>query len=94
MLSVSNTITEILKDKNLKNYELAEKVHITKQNLSNKMRRDNFSALELVEIAKATNMKLCFVDGDNESKKYYIEYSEDELFKPKRKESEKKKPQD
>ena len=55
-MSVTKVIKNILGDKNITQVELAEKVNVTKQNLSNKMNRDNFSTIELVEIADALNM--------------------------------------
>jgi hypothetical protein len=47
--------------------ELAEELNITRQNLSNKMNRDKFSTLELVEIADSLEMKLILKDKDIES---------------------------
>lgn len=63
--------------------ELAEKLHITKQNLSNKMIRDNFSTIELVEIADALNMQLVLKDNVDATE-YVIDYPEDEKGKSKR----------
>ena len=57
-VSATEIIKYIIKDKNISQVELAEKIKITRQNLSNKLNRDNFSTLELVEIADALNMKL------------------------------------
>lgn len=54
--SARGTIKTILEDKGIKQTELAEMVHVTKQNMNNKMSRDNFSTLELVEIADALDM--------------------------------------
>ena len=68
--------------------ELAERVHVTKQNFSNKMNRDNFSTLELVEIADALDMQLLlkdkFEDESGKRKEYIIDYPEEEKGKPKR----------
>ena len=44
-MSVTKVIKNILGDKHISQVELAEKVNVTKQNLSNKMNRDNFSTI-------------------------------------------------
>lgn len=82
-MSIKGTVKTILDDKNISQVELAEKIHITKQNLSNKMNRDNFSTLELVEIADALDMQLILKDNSS-GKEYRIDYPEDEKGKPKR----------
>lgn len=84
MLSASDTIEKIIKDKNITRRNLAESINITEQNLYNKMKRDSFSGKELVEIALKTGMKLAFID-DETKEIYEIEYMPEELFKPKRK---------
>lgn len=63
-MSLSAIIKEILKNKNITQQDLAEKINTTKQNLSNKLSRDNFTTAELVEIAKALEMQLQLVDID------------------------------
>jgi len=82
-MSVTEVIKNIIKDKNISQVELAEKINITKQNLSNKMSRDNFSSLELVEIADALNMNLILKDLSN-NKEYQIDYPAENKGKPKR----------
>lgn len=82
-MSATGVIKSIIKDKNITQVELAEKIKITKQNLSNKMNRDNFSTLELVEIADALNMKLILKNISDE-KEYLIDYPPDCKGKPKR----------
>ncbi len=82
-MSISKVIKNILNDKNISQVELAEKVNVTKQNLSNKMNRDNFSTIELVEIADALNMKL-ILKNELDGKEYLIDYPADEKGKPKR----------
>lgn len=52
-LSASEKIKIILKRKNMTAGQLADKLGQTRQNLSNKMSRDNFSEKELKEIAAA-----------------------------------------
>lgn len=82
-MSVTKVIKNILGDKNISQVELAEKVKVTKQNLSNKMNRDNFSTIELVEIADALNMNLLLKDK-TDGKEYIIDYLANEKGKPKR----------
>ncbi len=82
-MSVTKVIKSILGDKHISQVELAEKVKITKQNLSNKMNRDNFSTIELVEIADALNMNLLLKDK-TDGKEYIIDYLANEKCKPKR----------
>lgn len=80
-MSVVTVIKTILDEKDITKGELAERIGITKQNMSNKIKRDNFSTLELVEIADALGVQLILKDGENE---YRIDYPEDQKGKPKR----------
>lgn len=80
-MSVVTVIDMIIKEKDITKGELAERIGITKQNMSNKIKRDNFSALELVEIADALGVQLILKDGEKE---YRIDYPEDQKGKPKR----------
>ena len=82
-MSATEAIKTILKDKNISQVELAEKVKITKQNLSNKLNRDNFSTLELVEIADALNMNLILKNISDQTE-YLIDYPSEHKGKPKR----------
>jgi len=82
-MSVTEIIKNILQDKNISQSELADKLKITRQNLSNKMNRDNFSTLELVEIADALNMNLMLKDI-SDKKEYLIDYPNEVKGKPKR----------
>ena len=52
-LTASEKIKVILKRRGMTMGELAEKTHQTRQNLSNKMSRDNFPEKELKSIADA-----------------------------------------
>jgi len=52
-LTMGEKIKIILGRRNMTLTELAEKTGQVRQNLSNKMRRDNFSEKELYEIAEA-----------------------------------------
>lgn len=65
-MSAKTVIKDILEVRKMSQVELAEKINVTRQNLSNKMNRDKFSAVELVEIADAFGMKLVLKDGDME----------------------------
>ena len=80
-MSVVTVLETIIKEKHISKGELAERIGITKQNMSNKIKRDNFSALELVEIADALDVQLILKDGKNE---YRIDYPADQKGKPKR----------
>lgn len=82
-MSAKGVIKDIIKAKNITQIELAERIHVTKQNLSNKMNRDNFSTLELVEIADALDMQL-LLKNKSDGKEYIIDYPEEEKGKPKR----------
>ena len=55
----------VLKCDNVTESELARRIGITPQNLSNKMKRDNFTERDLQEIADALGVKLeiAFIDS-------------------------------
>jgi len=82
-MSASAIIKDILESRNIKQIELAEKINTTKQNLNNKINRDNFSTLELVEIADALGLQLV-LRSVTEGKEYIIDYPTEEKGKPKR----------
>jgi transcriptional regulator with XRE-family HTH domain len=82
-MSVTEVIKDIIKDKKISQVELAEKIKTTKQNLSNKLNRDNLSTLELVEIADALEMKL-MLKNESDQKEYIIDYPPENKGKPKR----------
>lgn len=88
-MSVTETIKNILRDKSISQAKLAENIKITSQNLSNKMNRDNFSTLELVEIADALDMNL-ILKNITDGKEYLIDYPSESKGKPKRINKEKK----
>ena len=52
-LSTSEKIKVVLKRRGLTMGDLAERTGQTRQNLSNKMTRDNFSEKEIIQIANA-----------------------------------------
>lgn len=66
-MSATTVIKDILEAKGKSQIELAEEINVTRQNLSNKMSRDKFSSLELVEIADALEMNLILRDKDIDS---------------------------
>ena len=74
---------DILKVKDKSQVELAEEINVTRQNLSNKMNRDKFSALELVEIADALEMNLILKDKEDGTE-YIIDYPDELKGKSKR----------
>lgn len=82
-MSATTVIKDILEIKNMSQVELAEEINVTRQNLSNKMNRDKFSALELVEIADALGMNLVLKDKEN-GQEFVIDYPDDVKGKSKR----------
>ena len=79
---VKDIIDENIKKNGIRHGDLAESLNITKQNLSNKMGRNNFSTMELVEIADALDMKLIL--KSNDGKEYVIDYPDADKGKAKR----------
>ena len=79
-MSVTKVIEEILDKKNISKADFAESIGITKQNLGNKFKRDNFSALELVEMADALGMQLVLRKQGKELKaeEYLLDYPEEQ----------------
>ena len=82
-MSATTVIKEVLEVKGKSQVELAEEINVTRQNLSNKMNRDKFSALELVEIADALEMNLILKDKENGTE-YVIDYPDELKGKSKR----------
>ncbi len=89
-MSATTVIKEILEIKGKSHAELAEDVNVTRQNLSNKMNRDKFSAIELVEIADALEMNLILKDK-KDGNEYIIDYPDELKGKSKRNMTEEKK---
>ena len=75
-MSATTVIKDILETKGKTQIELAEEINTTRQNLSNKMNRDKFSALELVEIADALEMNLILKDKADGTE-YIIDYPDE-----------------
>lgn len=68
MLSSSEKIRIILKRKNMSITDLADKLGTSRQNLNNKLARDNFVEKDLHEIAEAIGCDLNIIFTDKESK--------------------------
>lgn len=90
-MSATTVIKDILDLKDISQVKLAEEINITRQNLSNKMNRDKFSALELVEIADALGMALVLKDKDSineedikNNREFIIDYPDELKGKSKR----------
>ena len=71
-MSASSAIRLRLKDIGMSQSQLAEALGTNRQNLGNKLRRDNFSAQELDRICKIIGLKLTMLEGD--PGRYAIEY--------------------
>ena len=78
-MSATTVIKDILEAKGKTQSELADDTNVTRQNLSNKMNRDKFSALELVEIADALEMNLILKDKAD-GKEYIIDYRKSNIL--------------
>lgn len=74
------TLSEIIKNRlieiNMTQTELATKLNTTRQNLNNKMSRDNFTAKELTAIADILRLQVLI--KDDLGKEYLIEYKTEE----------------
>ena len=57
-LSMAKYIRDFLKSKNMTIKELSNRIGRSNQNMSNKLKRDNFSTRELEEIAEALDCNL------------------------------------
>ena len=75
-MSASSAIRQRLRDIGMTQIQLAEALGTNRQNLGNKLRRDNFSAQELAAICKIIGLKLTMVEGS--PGKYSIEYESGE----------------
>ena len=68
MLETNEKIRLLLKRKGMTVTSLAESINTTRQNLTNKLNRNNFSENELKEIANALGCSLILEFEDVESK--------------------------
>ncbi len=66
-MTASEKIRILAKRQNMKLGDLAEAVNQSRQNLSNKMSRDNFSVKELEDIANALDceLRISFISKSN-----------------------------
>ena len=71
-MPVSSIIKELLIKKKITQTELAKKLGTTRQNLNNKMSRNNFTTTELYQISQALNVELLI--KDNDGTEYNIKY--------------------
>ncbi len=67
IMDIAKNIKICLLQKNIQMKDLAERTNQTQQNLTNKMRSNNFRVSELEEIAAALNAKLEIKFIDNET---------------------------
>lgn len=74
---LTKEIKILLAKKEMNTSQLADKIGTSQQNLSAKMKRDNFSVNELKEIAKALNTTLEISFIDNNDKTTYAFKSEE-----------------
>lgn len=67
MIETNEKIRILLKRKNITVTELSEKIGTTRQNMTNKLNRNNFSEKDLREIAGALgcDLVLCFKDKES-----------------------------
>lgn len=72
IMSASKAIKDRLADLNMTQIELANAMGTTRQNLTNKMTRDSFTAKELNKIGKILDFKVVL----RAEKDYIIEYDE------------------
>ena len=70
-MTVSNIIKDVLKDKDMTQTELATLLGSTRQNLNNKMSRDNFTIKEISSIADVLGLTI-IIKTNNSSKEYVI----------------------
>lgn len=71
-MSATSAIKDRLKDIGMSQIELANQIGITRQNLNNKLARDNFTARELDKICQVLKLKLTAIS--EEGKEYIINY--------------------
>lgn len=82
-MTVTEFINMIINKQHTTKAALSDKLSIKPNNLQNKLNRDNFTSLELSEIADVLNMNLVFKDKES-GEEYIIDYPQEMKFKPKR----------
>lgn len=75
-MSASSSIRKRLNDIGMTQTQLAEALGTNRQNLNNKLHRDNFTTQELVEICKILGLTLTMVEKN--PGKYVIDYDTSE----------------
>lgn len=73
-MTITEAIKKRLEELNITQNELAAMIKTTKQNLNNKLSRDNFSAREIYDICKALNLNFKLTDTQDNNIVYDIEY--------------------
>lgn len=66
----AKTIKQLMIERNISVKELADAIGIIPQSMSNKLYRDNFSAEEVVKIAKLLDCKI--IAETNDTKKQFV----------------------
>lgn len=67
MLTVTEKVKIIMKRKGVTITDLAEKTGQTRQNLHNKLSRDNFTINQLIDISRALNCSLDMIFTDTDT---------------------------
>lgn len=72
-MTVSAIIKKILEEKEISQVELAKMMNMSRQNLNNKLSRDNFTIKELSNISKVLDVSLIIKDkaGNEQIISYY-----------------------
>ena len=76
MLALKDTFEIIKSSKKVTYQEMADAIGISKQNFSNKIKRNSFSPDELIKIAELLNMEVAFIDKNavlKDGDKYIIQ---------------------
>lgn len=83
VMTVAEFLNDIINKKKMTKAALAERLKIKPNNLQNKINRDNFTSLELSEIADVLECHLIYRDNET-GEEYIIDYPQELKFKPKR----------
>ena len=83
VMTVAEFLNDIINKKKMTKAALAEQLKIKPNNLQNKINRDNFTSLELSEIADVLECHLIYRDNET-GEEYIIDYPQELKFKPKR----------
>lgn len=83
VMTVAEFLNDIINKKKMTKAALAEQLKIKPNNLQNKINRDNFTSLELTEIADVLDCQILYRDKET-GEEYIIDYPQELKFKPKR----------